>query len=58
MLKESAEQYRSCTRKRRYNTRREARKAAKRVSRQTRSLLLPYPCFYCGGYHIGHSIKV
>lgn len=48
-------EFRACGRKRRYETRVEAAKAAERSSRRKDSpKIFVYECPYCGGWHLTH----
>ena len=48
-------EFRACGRKRRYETRVDARKAAERNSRRKDApKIFVYECSYCGGWHLTH----
>ena len=48
-------EFRACGRKKRYETRVEARKAAERNSRRKDApKIFIYECPYCGGWHLTH----
>lgn len=48
-------EFRACGRKRRYETRVDAKKAAERSSRRKDApKIFVYECPYCGGWHLTH----
>lgn len=48
-------EFRACGRKKRYETRIDARKAAERSSRRKDApKIFVYECPYCGGWHLTH----
>ena len=48
-------EFRACGRKRRYDTRVDAKKAAERSSRRKDApKIFVYECPYCGGWHLTH----
>lgn len=48
-------EFRSCGRKKRYDTRVDAKKAAERSSRRKDApKIFVYECPYCGGWHLTH----
>lgn len=48
-------EFRACGRKRRYETRIDAKKAAERSSRRKDApKIFVYECPYCGGWHLTH----
>ena len=48
-------EFRACGRKKRYNTRVDAKKAAERSSRRKDApKIFVYECPYCGGWHLTH----
>lgn len=52
---EDPAEFRACGRKRRYDTRVEAAKAAERSSRRKDApKIFVYECPYCGGWHLTH----
>lgn len=52
---EDAGEFRACTRKRRYASEAEAKKAAERSSRRKDApKIFVYRCEYCGGWHLTH----
>ena len=52
---EDPAEFRACGRKRRYETRVEAAKAAERSARRKDSpKIFVYECPYCGGWHLTH----
>ena len=55
---EDPSEFRGCSRKKRYTTRLEARKAADAVSkRKDAPRLYVYECPYCSGWHLTHRRK-
>lgn len=55
---EDPSEFRGCSRKKRYTTRLEARKAADAVSkRKDAPRLYVYQCPYCSGWHLTHRRK-
>lgn len=48
---------RACRSKARYNEREDAKRAAWEARQRTGSLIWPYGCRWCKGYHIGHPPK-
>lgn len=54
-LGEDPAEFRACRRKKRYETRVEAQKAAERSSkRKDAPKIFVYECPYCGGWHLTH----
>ena len=54
-MDEQSRKYRACERKKRYDTRVDARKAAERSSRRKDApKIFVYECPYCGGWHLTH----
>ena len=54
-MDEKSQEYRACGRKKRYDTRVDARKAAERSSRRKDTpKIFVYECPYCGGWHLTH----
>ena len=52
---EDPAEFRACLRKRRYDTRVDATKAAERASRRKDApKIFVYECRYCGGWHLTH----
>jgi tRNA/tmRNA/rRNA uracil-C5-methylase (TrmA/RlmC/RlmD family) len=52
---EDAGEFKACTRKRRYASEAEAKKAAERSSRRKDApKIFVYRCEYCGGLHLTH----
>ena len=52
---EDFQEFRTCARKRRYQTSVEARKAAEQASRRKDApKIYVYRCEYCGGWHLTH----
>ena len=52
---EDAGEFKVCTRKRRYASEAEAKKAAERSSRRKDApKIFVYRCEYCGGWHLTH----
>jgi hypothetical protein len=52
---EDAGEFKACTRKRRYASEAEAKKAAERGSRRKDApKIFVYRCEYCGGWHLTH----
>ena len=46
--------YRACHGKIKYKTRAYAVSMAKKFARSRKDVLLPYKCFYCKNFHLGH----
>lgn len=54
-MDEQSREYRACGRKKRYDTRVDAKKAAERSSRRKDApKIFVYECPYCGGWHLTH----
>ena len=47
---------RGCTSKRVYDTRQDARRVAKAMTRRHHEHLRAYACRYCRSYHVGHIV--
>jgi hypothetical protein len=47
--------YTSCTRKRRYDTKRQARTNAKLMHKKYLGRYKAYKCKHCNGWHVGHN---
>ena len=45
---------RSCSRKQRYETKKDASKAAQALFKYRFSKVHVYSCKFCGGFHVGH----
>jgi hypothetical protein len=46
----------SCAGKERFNTYRRARQVGKRVAQRRHEAIAPYPCQFCGGFHLGTHV--
>ena len=53
MSSKRRERRRSCTYKKRHETRSEAKAEARRIGRTRVEYYCAYKCRYCGGYHVG-----
>ncbi len=54
-MDERDREYRTCGRKKRYETRVDAKKAAEKSSRRRDApRIFVYECPYCGGWHLTH----